>query len=76
MWRKEDVVDHLREKQANSGMTLRAFASSINCSPALLSKVLHGKREPGPKLLEGLGLERTIVKTVEYQPKKWRNKDE
>ena len=72
MWRKEDVIMQLKAKKASSGQSLRAFASSANCSPALMSKVLNGEREPGPKILDELGLE----KVVTYQPKKKWRKDE
>ena len=51
-------------KQRCKDTTQAAVAKSLDVSPAYLSDVLAGRREPGPKLLRALGLERRTV----YEP--------
>jgi hypothetical protein len=71
MWRKEEVVGQLKKKQGQR--SLREYARSIGCSAAYLSDVYLGRRAPGPKLLDELGLERQVVTKVTYKRKgKWR----
>jgi transcriptional regulator with XRE-family HTH domain len=38
-----------------------AVAKELGVSPAYLSDVMRGKREPGPKILEPLGLVRVVT---------------
>ena len=47
------------EKRRN-GRTLAVFADELGVSPAYLSDVLNGNREPGPKILDALGIERVV----------------
>lgn len=71
MWRKEDVVRQLKKKQGTQ--SLRSFASSIGCSAAYISDIYNDRREPGPKILDELGLEKQIVTTVQYVTKRrWK----
>ncbi len=70
MWRKEEVIQKLRGAQGNQ--SLRSYARSIGCSAAYLSDVYLGKRNPGPKFLDHLGLERETVTTVTYRKRRWR----
>ena len=66
---KENIVRLLRERQGTQ--SLRAYARSLNCSAAYLSDVYADKREPGPKLLEALGIakETKIIRKTIYR---WR----
>lgn len=70
MWRKEDVVRKLQEDQGEQ--SLRSYARSLGCSAAYLSDVYRGRRDPGPKLLARLNLERKAVTTVTYQKRRWK----
>jgi hypothetical protein len=46
--------------------TQKDLADRLQVSPAFLSDVINGNREPGESLLEALGLERRVT----YVPKK------
>ncbi len=70
MWRKEDVVKKLRDGQGDR--SLRSYATDLGCSAAYLSDVYNGRRDPGPKLLDHLNLERQETKTVTYTERAWR----
>jgi hypothetical protein len=70
MWRKEDVIAKLQEEQGSR--SLRAYAAAIGCSASCLCKVYAGKRDPGPRLLGHLGLERKESVTVTYRKRRWR----
>lgn len=72
MWRKEDVVQQLRSAQEKRKLSLRSYASTLGVSPSYLSDVYKGRRDPGPALLDQLGLERKTVTTVTYVKKRWR----
>jgi hypothetical protein len=43
-------------------------AKRFGVSPAFLSGVLNGNKNPSKAMLEDVGLMRTIVKTAEYKP--------
>jgi hypothetical protein len=49
---------------------LRATARELKCSAPYLLDIINGRRQPGPKILKALGLERTISKTVTYRKAK------
>jgi len=54
---------------------MTSYAATVGCTTSYLSQVYSGKKEPGPVLLEHLGLERkrTVVVTNTYQRKRrWR----
>ena len=72
MWRKEDIVKQLQSEQEKQKLSLRQYAKNLHVSPAYLSDVYRGRRDPGPALLEPLGLERKVVTTVTYVKRRWR----
>lgn len=52
---KGDVVEQLRDKL--EGKTQIELAEKMEITPQYLSDVLSGRRDPGPKILDFLGLE-------------------
>jgi transcriptional regulator with XRE-family HTH domain len=72
MWRKEDVVKQLQSEQEKKKLSLRQYAKHVGVSPPYLSDVYRGRRDPGPALLEYLGLERKVVTQVTYVKRRWR----
>ena len=67
----------IKRLQARQGpRSLRAFAASdLKCSAAYLSKIYSGETDPGPTIMDYLGLEREVK--VTYKPKlktqrRWR----
>ena len=61
---EQDVIARLREAIAAAG-SQRAYAQAHNISEQYLSDVVRGRREPGQKILDALGIERVIT----YQEK-------
>ena len=61
---RTQVVGLLAEK--NGRKSLRLFAEEIGVSAAYLSDVFRGNREPGPTILELLGVERTKTTEITY----------
>ena len=57
---KAHVLEMLRRKARTAG-SQKALAEALGVTPAFLSDVLHGKREPGPTMLRALGLRRVVV---------------
>ncbi len=53
--RKDDVVAELARRRGDQ--TLQDFAAVVGVSYQLLAKVLNGEQDPGPKILQYLGLE-------------------
>jgi lambda repressor-like predicted transcriptional regulator len=53
-------------EQRRNGRTIAALSRELGVSPAYLSDVLNGNREPGPKIIDALGLERVVT----YRKKK------
>lgn len=53
-------------KQCNEGETLRNYARRIGVSAPYLSDVFRGNRNPGPKILEFLGLKVDVKQTRTY----------
>lgn len=64
---RPQLIAILREVQGQT--SLNKFADEMGCSAALLCKVYKGKREPGPLLLEYLGIEKKIEVKTTYR---WR----
>jgi hypothetical protein len=64
---KEEVIKVLR--QAQGGQTLKSFSATVGCSSAYLCDIYSNKREPGPKILAYLGMERQTEKKTTYR---WR----
>lgn len=54
-----DVITRLRDAIAREG-SQKAFAQAHHISEQYLSDVLRGRREPGQKILDALGVERII----------------
>ncbi len=57
---KADLVELLRQRAKRAG-SQQALAEALGVTPAYLSDVLGGRREPGPKILEVLRLRRQVV---------------
>ncbi len=57
---KADLVELLRQRAKRVG-SQQALAERLGVTPAYLSDVLGGRREPGPKILEALRLRRQAV---------------
>lgn len=62
----EQVRERLRALCVQAG-SIRAWADAHEVSPAYVSDVLNGLRQPGLKLLRVLGLERTVLRIVTYR---------
>lgn len=60
-----DPISIIRENMI--GKSLRSYALELGISAAYLSDVLNDKREPGPKILDALGLERETRVTHTYR---------
>lgn len=69
MWRKEDVIQKLKEDQA--GRPLREYAQVVGCSASLISQVCNGTREPSEEILNHLNLEREI-KITYREKRRWK----
>jgi|GEM_PF-4516284 transcriptional regulator with XRE-family HTH domain len=52
--------------KAKGEKSIREYAKEIGVSAPYLSDVLHGNRNPGPKILKHFGIKRTKKITVEY----------
>lgn len=61
----EDIYRKL-ELRIDLAGSLRKAALEMGMSPAAISLVLQGKRNPGPRLLAQLGLRRIIRRSVTY----------
>ena len=57
---KADLVKMLLQRAKRAG-SQQALAEALGVTPAYLSDVLGGRREPGPKILAALGLRRRVV---------------
>jgi transcriptional regulator with XRE-family HTH domain len=55
-----DLVELLRQRAKRAG-SQQALAETLGVTPAYLSDVLAGRREPGPKILEALRLRRQVA---------------
>lgn len=56
-----DAVIRSLRKQSQARGSQRALAKYLGVSPAYLSDVLKGRREPGPKILDALGMTKRTV---------------
>ena len=62
------MADPLKMLKARmTGRSLRSVAREIPCSAAYLSDIMLGKRNPGPRVLDYLGLDRAVDKSVTYR---------
>ena len=57
---KEQVIDLLRAACVKAG-SQTAWATERGIATAYVSDVLKGRREPGAKLLDALGIERIVT---------------
>lgn len=57
---KTDVLNALRAV-VKRHKTQSAAATALGVTPPYLHDVLNGRREPGPRILKALGLERAVV---------------
>jgi transcriptional regulator with XRE-family HTH domain len=56
----QDVINLLK-KQVGIDGSQEQVAFSLGVSPQYLSDVLNGRREPGKKIYEAMGLERVVM---------------
>lgn len=57
---KESVIELLYRKQKAAGDRYR-LANALGVPSGILSDVMNGRRDPGPTLLDALGLERVVT---------------
>jgi transcriptional regulator with XRE-family HTH domain len=66
-------MDPILELQKRLGQqSLRALAIELGVSAPYLSDIMRGNRQPGPKVLAALGIERVIDTAVTYKRAKRR----
>jgi transcriptional regulator with XRE-family HTH domain len=58
-----DVLAQLRIR-INIAGSLRQYAKALDVSPAYLSDVMRGNRDPGPKVLAALGFRKCVTPAV------------
>lgn len=56
---RDKLIKRLEKLQGERSR--QELAASLEISPAYLSDIFNGNREPGPKLLEKLGLVRIVT---------------
>jgi hypothetical protein len=56
----DGVRKMIREKMEALGCTLKEMADMDGVSPAYLSDILHGRREPGKKVLDAHGMKKCV----------------
>lgn len=64
MMSADEVRKMIRSRAEDIG-TMRALARAWKVSPAYLSDVINGNREPGPRILRALGLRKSVI----YSPR-------
>jgi len=62
---RNSLLALLRRRQGSK--SLRQYARELGISAPYLYDVMRGSRNPGPKLLDSLGLERCIERRVSYR---------
>jgi len=68
---KDDVLTLIRQGVEVAG-SQSAFARRCNVTTQYINDILRGRRDPGPKILDMLGVEKTVVYTVSYRLKEER----
>jgi hypothetical protein len=63
---RAELLRRIETEVERHGSMNRA-AQVFGVSPQMLSAVLSGQRNLGPKFLKGLRVKRTIVKTITYE---------
>ena len=61
---KQTIIKKLKARQG--GDSLRSLAKRIPCSPAYLSDIYSGRREPGKKVLDFLGIQKSVKVSRTY----------
>ncbi len=56
-----EAVRELLSAEVAQAATAQAWAAALGLSPSYVSDVLNGRREPGDKMLEVLGLQRVTM---------------
>lgn len=64
---QQQVLSLLEEKRGDDSWA--SLAERIGVSRAYLSDILRGRRDPGPTILEFLGLRKVVSYTVKYERK-------
>ena len=59
----ERLIEILRQTQGDR--TAKELANDLGITPQYLSDIYSGRREPGPALLEALGLKKEVLYTKE-----------
>ena len=67
-----DPIEQLQARVDQAG-SMRKLATEIGVSAAYISDILAGNREPGPAVLEPLGLEVEVEVIKTYRRKKRAN---
>jgi hypothetical protein len=65
MLTREEVLQRLREACEKAGSE-NAWAKAHGMSQAYVNDAIRGRREPGPAILEAMGLEKVIE--IRYRP--------
>ena len=58
------------QKRLDAGISMRTLATELGVSAAYISDILAGNRDPGPAVLEPLGLECDVEVTKTYRRKR------
>lgn len=56
---REQVIERIRTRVQKYD-TAREAAQALNVYPSQISEVITGRRDPGPQLLESMGIERIV----------------
>lgn len=59
---KEELIQYVQSviDEVYAGSQVK-FAREKGISPAYLNDILHNRREPGPKILDAIGVESVVV---------------
>lgn len=57
---RDELIDLIRVAVKSAG-SQRALARQWEVAPAYITDLLHGLRDPGPKILDALGYERVVL---------------
>jgi transcriptional regulator with XRE-family HTH domain len=63
---KTDMAEHIRQAVLKAG-SQSAFARQCNVTRSYIHDLIQGRRDPGPKILDILGIEKVV--TVSYRLK-------
>lgn len=63
-----DVIEMVRKSARRAG-SMRAMAREWDVTVSYISDLLNGRRAPGPKILDPLGIDRVKIITYQFRPK-------